>query len=120
MLYVNERMQHSLIQLTERPADSPVVVDRFSRDVQLLKRNLGEIRENLGKSTRPRRNRAMLEQVDKLYNEVIRSGPLIEQVMEGSADYLDFLQQHARLQELLEQATQLLDKLDAPPEQVKT
>jgi hypothetical protein len=120
MLYINERMQHSLTQLTERPSDTPIIADRFTRDTLLLKRHLGDLREELAKSRNQRRTKVLQEQVDKVITEVIRNGPLIEQVLDSSSDYLDFLERHGKLQELLEQTTQLLEELDEPVEQAKT
>ncbi len=120
MLYVNERMQHSLTQLTERPGDTPLIADRFTRDVLLLKRHLSDLREELRKSRNQRRSKPIQEHVDKLLTDVIRNGPMIEHVLDSSTDYLDFLERHSKLQSLLEQTTQMLEQLGEPPAQAKT
>lgn len=120
MLYINERMQHSLTQLTERPSDTPLIADRFTRDILLLKRHLSDLREELAKSRNQRRSKPLQEQVDKLSTDIIRNGPLIEQVLDSSNEYLDFLERHSKLQDLLEQTTQMLEQLGEPPAQAKT
>lgn len=120
MLYINERMQHSLTQLTERPSETPLIADRFTRDILLLKRHLGDLREELAKSRNQRRTKSLQDQVSKLLTDVIRNGPLIEQVLDSSSDYLDFLERHSKLQELLEQTTLMLEQLGEPPAQAKT
>lgn len=119
MLYINERMQHSLTQLTERPGDTPLIADRFTRDTLLLKRYLTDMREELAAARNKRRVKPMQEQVDKLMTDVIRNGPLIEQVLDASNDYLDFLERHSKLQSLLEQTTQMLEQLARPVEVAK-
>ncbi len=116
MLYINERMQHSLTQLTERPGDTPLIADRFTRDTLLLKRYLMDMREELAAARNKRRVKPMQEQLDKLLTDVIRNGPLIEQVLDSSNDYLDFLERHSKLQSLLEQTTQMLEQLSRPVE----
>ncbi|MBI3561957.1 MAG: hypothetical protein HY080_09620 [Gammaproteobacteria bacterium] len=115
MLYVNERMQYTLAQLSEQPSNTPLILDRLTRDVLLMKRYLGDLRDRLTKTRQPQRIKPIAAQVEKLLREFVSNGPLIEQVLENSSNYLDFLERHAKLQEMLEHTSEQLDQLREPP-----
>lgn len=120
MLYINERMQHSITLLTDRSNDTPLLMERFSRDLLLLKSYLTDLRAEFGKMGNKRQAKPLLEQLQRLQDEFIRNGLLMDEVMQTSSDYLDFIERHNNLQEQLAQMSEYLEQLQNPTQQAGT
>lgn len=120
LLYINERMQHSLVLLMDDSDNGMVIMDRFGRDTLVFKQTLASIYADVSKLRPSRRYKPLLEQIENLQREFARQGPLLDQVTEGISDYLDFLDRHNKVQEQVEQAMQSLDQLRSPATQSTT
>lgn len=120
LLYINERMQHSLVLLMDDSDNGMVIMDRFGRDTMVFKQTLAGIYAEVAKLRPQRRYKTLLDQIENLQREFTRQGPLLEQVTDGITDYLDFLDRHDKVQEQLEQAAQLLEQLRNPAAQSTT
>jgi hypothetical protein len=102
VMFLNERMQHSLTLLLLRTGDGALSLDRFVRDARSMKVNLNEMHAMVSKDARLKSpGKPLLGQIESLRLEYNQTWPVIAELLGLAPEYLDFVERTEKLQELL-------------------